>query len=290
MPALPEKHRALRTVTTINGRRVPKTQARVSVFDNALLYADGIFETFLAIEDQVVFLQEHLDRLYKGAEVVKLTLPVASKTLAGWMVKTIKAHPDRIKKLRLTITSGESARWVGKPGKPQVILSASPHEIPVEPFHLLVSDLLVDHRSVFRSIKTISYGLNAAAFKGARMEGYDDALLLNTLGNVAEITSANIFWVKRGIIYTPSLTSSCLGGVTRQFAINQARQLGYRLVETEKKLSTLLSADEIFLSSSLKLVLPITEICRAGTSTRFVPGEITLALAEHVRKLVLSGA
>lgn len=290
MPPQPEQHRTLKTVTTINGRMVPKAQAKVSVFDNALLYADGIFETFLAIGDRVVFLDEHLERLYKGADIVRLTLPVEAGTLAAWMVKTIKAHPARTKKLRLTITSGESARWVGKPGKPQVILSASPHEIPTQPFRLLVSDLLVDHRSVFRSIKTISYGLNAAAFKGARLEGFDDALLLNTAGNVAEITSANIFWVRRGVIYTPSLSSGCLGGVTRQFVIGQARSLGYRLIETEKKLSTVLAADEIFLSSSLKLVLPIAEIAQPGGTTTIAPGPITHALADHVRTLVLKPA
>lgn len=287
MPTKPDKPGVFRTVTTINGRRVSKAQAKVSVFDNALLYADGIFETFLAIGDRVVFMEEHLERLYKGAEIVKLTLPVASRTLARWMRQTVKAHPQHMKKLRLTITSGESARWVGRPGKPQVVLSASPHEIPTEPFRLLVSDLLVDHRSVFRTIKTISYGLHAAAFKGARMNGLDDALLLNTAGRVAEITSANIFWVARGTIYTPSLASGCLGGVTRQFVIDQAQQLGYRLVETEKKLSTLLSADEVFLSSSLKLVLPIAEIRQAHQPTHFAPGPVTGALARQVNSLIL---
>ena len=279
--------KTLRTVTTINGRRVPKAQAKVSVFDNALLYADGVFETFLALGDRVVFLEEHLERLYKGAKVVKLTLPVASETLARWMLRTIKAHPSPVKKLRLTITSGESARWVGKQGKPQVVLSASPHEIPTAPFRLLVSDLLVDHRSVFRTIKTISYGLNAAAFKGARLLGFDDALLLNTADKIAEITSANIFWVIRGTVYTPSLNSGCLGGVTRQFVIDQAKRLGYRVVETEKKLPTLLSADEVFLSSSLKLVLPIAEIRHQKENTRFSSGPVTKALAQHVNRLIL---
>ncbi|MCP4685201.1 MAG: hypothetical protein GY867_07090, partial [bacterium] len=157
--------RRSKTVTTINGKRVPESKARISVFDNALLYAEGLFETFLAIDDHVVFMEEHLDRLYKGASVIDLQIPVTRRTLSRWMKATIKAHPNRVKKLRLTMTSGEAARWVGVQGKPQVILSASPHKLPSEPFRLKVSDWKVDQDSIFRRIKTISYAIHAAALK-----------------------------------------------------------------------------------------------------------------------------
>jgi len=258
----------------------------VSVFDNAVLYADGVFETFLAIGQEVVFLEEHLQRLYRGAEVVELQLPVDPPTLARWMNRTIKRHPARVKKLRLTITSGESPKWVGRQGKPQVILSASPHTIPEKPFSLAVSDLLVDHRSVFRTIKTLSYGINAAALKRARARDCDDALLLNTDHNVAEITSANIFWVTDGTIFTPSLSAGCLGGVTREHVIVRAGHLGYAVKEIEAPLSSLLAADEIFLSSSLKLVLPVTRIADADHGHQFNPGPVAAALRQDLRRLI----
>ena len=158
----------LKTVTSINGRLVRRGQDKISVFDNSLLYAEGLFETLLAIDDRIIFLKEHLQRLHKGARVIGLKVPVNSDTLTKWMVMTVRAHPDRVTKLRLTMTSGESARWTGEQGKPQVILSASPHEMPRKPFRLYVSEFRVDQESLFRRIKTLSYAIHAAALNQAR--------------------------------------------------------------------------------------------------------------------------
>lgn len=277
--------RRARTVTTINGRRVPQARARVSVFDNSLLYAEGLFETFLAVDDRVLFLKLHLDRLYRGAEVIDLKPPVGRRQLGEWMRRTLRAHPDRINKLRLTVTSGEAARWTGVPGKPQVILSAASHALPRLPFRLQVSEFRVDQDSEFRRIKTISYAVHAAALKRARLDGFDDALMLNKKGDVAEITSANIFWCRRGRIYTPPLTAGCLEGVTRQIVMQQAAKLGFRVIERNEPLERLVEADEVFLSSSLKLVLGISEIAHGRRTYFFEPGEITHTLRTRIARM-----
>jgi branched-subunit amino acid aminotransferase/4-amino-4-deoxychorismate lyase len=273
------------TITTINGELVPSSRARISVFDNSLLYAEGLFETFLACDDRVLFLKEHLDRLYKGAAVIDLKPPVGRRTLAAWMKQTLRAHPDRIKKLRLTVTSGESARWVGVQGKPQVILSAAPHEMPREPFRLQVGDWRVDQDSEFRRIKTISYAIHAAAFKRARQDGFDDALMLNKRGDVAEVTSANIFWCRKGKVYTPPISAGCLEGVTRRMVIREAARLGTRIIERNESFEGLVRADEIFISSSLKLVIGVAEIARGRRRYRFEPGPMTERFVGHLFKL-----
>lgn len=274
-----------RTITTINGKRVSSAQARVSVFDNSLLYAEGLFETFLAVDNRVLFAKQHLDRLYKGAAVIDLKPPVGRRQLNEWMRRTLEAHPDRINKLRLTMTSGEAARWTGIPGKPQVILSAAPHTLPRLPYRVQVSDWRVDQDSVFRRIKTISYAIHAAALKRAQLDGFDDALMLNKKSQVAEITSANIFWCRRGRIYTPPITAGCLEGVTRQVVMREAHKLGLQVIEKDQSLEQLVKADEVFLSSSLKLVLGISEIAQGRRRHLFEPGEITHSLAGRVSRL-----
>ena len=273
------------TITTINGELVPDSKAKISVFDNSLLYADGLFETFLACEDRVLFLKEHLDRLYKGAAVIDLKLPVGRRRLGEWMRRTIAAHPDRIKKLRLTVTSGEAARWVGVPGKPQVILSAAPHTIPEKPFRLQVSEWRVDQDSEFRRIKTISYAIHAAAFRKAKQDKFDDALMLNKKGHVAEVTSANIFWCRRQKIYTPPITAGCLEGVTRILLLREANKLGLSIIEKNEPLKRMVEADEVFISSSLKLVLGVSEIACGKQHYRFQPGEITRSVAAQIARL-----
>jgi branched-chain amino acid aminotransferase len=276
----------IKTVTTINGRRVPFNKARISVFDNSLLYAEGLFETFLAIDDRVIFLREHLDRLFRGSKVIGLKIPVNRTTLAQWMQRTVRDHPARIKKLRLTITSGEAARWVGIQGEPKVILSASPHEIQKRPFNLHVSDLRVDQESVFRRIKTISYAIHAAALRKAKAKGADDALMLNEKNRVAEVTSANIFWAKNGKVFTPPVSEGCLEGVTRQIMIDQASKLGLRIREKTETLKGLGRADECFISSSLKLVSGVRLIQHDSGRFTFRPGSVTAAFSDHFKKLV----
>ena len=276
----------LRVVTTINGRFVSRGQDKISVFDNALLYAEGLFETFLAIDDRIIFMKEHLQRLYRGAKVIGLKIPVPADRLSQWITRTVRAHPDRITKLRLTITSGESARFVGRQGKPQVILSASPHRMPQVPFKLWVSDFRIDQDSIFRRIKTLSYAIHAAALKQARLKGCDDALLLNEKNQVAEVTSANIYWVDKGRLFTPPLSAGCLEGVTRKLVIREAAKLGLKITEKNSTLDGLLKVDEVFISSSLKLVAGVSHL-KADKKTHAIrQGPITRLVSDHFRRLV----
>jgi branched-chain amino acid aminotransferase len=277
-----------KTVTTINGRSVAKREAKISIFDNSLLYAEGLFETFLTVDDRILFLDEHLRRLYRGAKLIDLKIPVTQKTLTAWMFKTIREHPSRMVKLRMTLTGGESARWVGRSGKPQVILSAAPHILPQQQHKLLVSDFRVDQESPFRSIKTISYAINATALKEAVRAKCDDALLLNEKGKVAEATSSNVFWIKRGRMYTPPVSAGCLAGVTREIMFREAPRLGISVMERSESLKGLLTADEILVTSSLKLVVGVGRIIHGESKTSFNPGPITATLKAHFLNTFLS--
>ncbi|MBI5265937.1 MAG: aminotransferase class IV [candidate division Zixibacteria bacterium] len=276
-------------VTSIDGRIVPARAARIPVIDNSFLYAEGLFETFLAVGDRLIFANRHLRRLKNGARMIGLRLPVADAKLRRWMKTAAGRHPDRYKKVRLTITSGDSPRWTGKPGKPRVVISVSRHDLPEEPFKLQVSEFLVDQDSPFRQIKTVSYAIQAAAFRKALASGYDDAILLNENHRVAEVTSANIFWVKRGIIYTPPLSAGCLDGVTRRAVIAVARRLKLKIAQRHDTLGSMLSADEIFISSSLKLVVGVGVIGHGARRTLISGGPVTEMLHEYFRRMVDEG-
>lgn len=273
-----------KTVTTINGKFVKRGQDKISVFDNSLLYAEGLFETMLAIEGRILFADEHFRRMKKGSRILGIKIPVTKKILWQWMEKTVNAHPDKVVKLRLTLTSGEAARWVGSQGKQQVILSASPHEIPFKPYTLFVSDYRIDQESIFRRVKTISYAIHAAALNQAKKHKCEDALMINGKNQVAEVTSANIFWVKNNKIFTTPLTSGCLEGITREYLIAESRKIGYNITERNITIKNLLNADEVFISSSLKLVLPVMKIKIKEKTYSMNRGEITEIISGNFRK------
>jgi branched-chain amino acid aminotransferase len=272
-------------VTSINGKIVRRGQDKISVFDNSLLYADGLFEACLAVDYNIIALSDHLSRLYRGARVTGMKIPVSRRTMIAWVRETVKAHPDRIKKVRITVTAGESARWTGRQGQPQVVISTAPNVFPSRPYRLHLSGFRVDQDSIFRRIKTISYAIHAAALRQARARMCDDALLLNEKGQVAEASSANLYWVKKNRIYTPPLSSGCLDGITRRIVIRDGHLYAEKVIEKDGTLKDLIGADELFITSSLKLVVPVVSITADRHKYRFQPGPVAEKLHGHfVRK------
>ncbi|MCP4704661.1 MAG: aminotransferase class IV [candidate division Zixibacteria bacterium] len=278
----------MKIVNFIDGKKVPKSEARISIFDNSLFYADGLFETFMAFGDNIIFLKNHLKRLKKGAELINLNIPVSEKQLSNWLNKANQSNPAHIKKIRLTITAGESAFWAGKSGRPKVIIIVTDHKIPTTPFRLLVSPYRIDHASPFRNVKTLSFIIEMTSRKHAYSSKYDDAILLSRTGYVAETTSANIFWVKKGILYTPPLEAGCLDGMIRKHTIEIAKSNDISIVEKRSRLKTLLNADEVFVSSSLKLIIPVSTITTIKTY-RYKTGVITKRLGNLLLKYINSG-
>ncbi len=277
---------AKKVVTTINGKLVSETDAKISVHDNSLLYAEGLFETYMAIDERIAFAKEHFDRLLKGAGLLGLKIPVGSKQLLQWLAKTAAKHPAKIKRLRLTITSGDSTVWRENPGKPRVICSAVEHQFDFSPQRLFVSDFRVDGESTFNQIKTIAYGLRAAALRTAQKNKCEDALLLNNKGNVTELTSANIFWVKDGKIYTPPLSAGCLEGVTRRVILQEGTKQIWGIAEKNCTLEEISQADEVFSTSSVRLARPVGEIKSSDFNVKLNQGKVWDKIFSHFCKML----
>ena len=273
-------------VTSINGRIVSGKEARISVYDNSLLYAEGLFETFLAIDDRLAFSKEHFIRLRKGARLLGLKLSTPESKLEIWLKKTARAHPARLKRLRLTVTGGESAVWTGKSGSSQVICSAIEHKFDNSPLKLYAPESKIDESLVFNRIKTISYGAKAAALREAQKNKCDDALLINNSGNISELTSANIFWTKNNKIYTPPVTAGCLEGVTRKLILSEARKNRWQIIEKNCSLKELKSAGEVFSSSSVRLVRAVGEIRAKNYKAKFEAGPMSEIIFSRICEML----
>ena len=266
---------------SINGRPVPNNRAKVSVFDNSLFYADGLFETLLAVGDKPVFLDDHLDRLEKGAALIGIKLPISRDKIRQWVIAANKKNRAPVKKVRVTVTAGDSAFWAGKRSEPRIIIIVTEYEIPTQPFRLTVSPFRVDQHSPFRNVKTLSFIIEMTSRKRAYSENYDDGILLNRKGNVAETTSANLFWVKDKTLFTTPLTAGCLEGMTRKHIIELAKAEHIPVKIKNIKLADLLKSDEIFVTSSLKLILPVISIT-ADRKYSYKAGKITGKLRNHL--------
>jgi len=277
---------AKKVVTTINGKFVSDAEAKISVYDNSLLYAEGLFETYMAIDENIAFPKEHFERLQKGARLLNIKIPVYENTLLKWLTSTAAKHPARIKRLRLTITSGDSTVWKAGPGKPRVICSSIEHQFDFSPQKLYVPQFRVDDGSSFNQIKTIAYGLRAAALREAQKKKCEDALLLNNKGNISEMTSANIFWVKENRIFTPPVSAGCLEGVTRRVILEQGKEQNWNIAEKNCTLEELAGADEVFSTSSVRLARPIGFVKQKSESFKISQGMTWQMIFNHLSQML----
>jgi branched-chain amino acid aminotransferase len=248
-------------VIFLNGQFLPEAQAVVPVNDRGFLLGDGLFETMRVVGGKPFRFAQHLDRLARGADFLKIKCPFTPKELeksAGQLIEQ-NQMPDAI--LRLTLTRGPGARGYtpNGQGKPTVVMTlhpAPPLENPVE-WSLVTSSFRISAADPLASFKTTSKILHVMARAEAVERGADEALLLNTNGEVAETASGNLFWVYDNTICTVPTGRGVLPGITRTVILEICRTLGLQTSKRAIKPAALKDSKGIFITQSALGIVPV---------------------------------
>ena len=280
-------------VVYLNGRIVPANEARVSVYDQGLLYGYGLFETMRSYEGRVFRMSEHLDRLAKSAQALGLPIDGSLDELTRAVDETLAANGLADARLRLTVTGGESISGPVLPalGEPTVLVTASAVPPPEDRssdfergWRAVVASRTRHSRSVTAAHKTTSYLQNLVARAEASDVGADEALILNERGCLTEGATTNVFVVKGGVVLTPATAFGLLPGITRNAVVDLAEAraaVAHGLVP----LGLAEQADEIFVTNSVIEIMPVTELAGRAIGGGS-PGEVTRTLARDYRRLV----
>jgi branched-chain amino acid aminotransferase len=279
----------------IDGRIVDGSEARVPVTDHGLLYGDGIFEGIRLAGGRVFRLDSHLARLRHSGRAIGLELPGGIDGIREIVLATARAwgRPDGY--VRLLVTRGDGAMGVDptRCPSPRVICIAC--EIELYPVELLATGVSMVTVSVRRPgpdvldprVKSLNYLNSVLAKREARLRGADEALILNSVGNVAEAAVANVFAFRRGKLLTPPATDGALEGVTRGCVVELAAGLGIPAEERSLTRMDLLSADEVFLSGTGARIVAVRSLDGAEIGLR-APGPVTEKLAAAFAELARS--
>lgn len=232
-----------------NGALVAATEARVDPADRGFTLGDGLFETIAVKGGAPRRLAAHLARLERGAQVLDLKLPWSLVDLGRAVAETVVANGMQEGVLRLTVTRGPAPRGLLPPAlsHPTVLIAPAPWpEAPAPARAVIAAETRRNERSPLSRIKCLNYLDNALARQEAAQRGADDALLLNSLGRVAEATASNVFLVLDGRLVTPPVEDGALPGVMRADVIA-------RLSAVERSLTAedVHRAAEAFLTNSL---------------------------------------
>jgi branched-chain amino acid aminotransferase len=278
----------------INGRFTDISSAKVSVSDRGFLYGDGAFETMRAYAGIAFKLDAHIDRLFHSLKVIDIRPPLAKKDLRDAVRRAIKINKLKSAYVRLAVTRGEGRfgidAFVG--AKPNTVIIAKELDGYPEAFYRrgikvsIARNTRQNGHSPVSGVKSLNFLNYIIARMEAKKRGFDEAILLNTEGYVAEGASSNIFIVKRGRIMTPSPDSGILQGITRDIVIKLARRLKVALEERRVRENELLGADEAFVTNSMQEVVPVT-----GVDNRKVgggkPGDVTRLIRIAYQKEVI---
>ena len=274
---------------SVNGQLVPASEATVSPLDRGLLYGDGVFETIRVYGGTPYLLDAHLKRMAHGCSVILLPMPEPEE-IKGWVREALEANDLSDAYLRITVTRGATGGvWYDfDQASPTIVILCKPYSQPDYGNGLILrlSTFRSDEQSPLTRIKHTGLLWKIMARREARQSGVNDAIMLNTKGHVAEATSANAFWVRQGILYTPSLDSGILAGITRGGVLEIAGEQGIEIVEGHFAFEELLAAEEAFLTSSTWELAPIRSI--DDMTFAHAPGKVTKRLAEGYSRRVMS--
>jgi len=281
-------------VVYLNERFVQAERAKVSAFDRGFSYGDGLFETMRAYSGWVFALERHLERLRKGA--VQIGIPFDEDVPRWRRVMDALLRRNGLQagdsSLRLTLTRGADMLGSLLPPEPApsptVLVVAKPLEEGIsERQRLGISAIALRWGSPFNpfGVKSLNYFYNMLAMAQARQEGAQEALFVAPDGSVVEGTTSNVFSVLDGILTTPAEDSGLLPGITREVVIELARKEGLTVRGAPVFLDELFSADEAFMTGSLKEVMPLTRIDGRTIGDGFV-GPVTRLLQERYRGAV----
>lgn len=277
----------------LNGTFYEKSQAKISVFDHGLLYGDGVFEGIRAYDRLVFKLQEHIDRLFESAHSIMLTIPLSKDKLMKEVVRTLKENKLDNAYIRLIVTRGEGDLGLDPrkcPGGPNIIIIADKIALYPEKFYreglsiVTVPTIRNLPEALNPQIKSLNYLNNILAKIEAINAGCDEAIMLDSLGYVAECTGDNIFIAKKNHLYTPPQCMGTLRGITRDSVLEIARKSRITVHEHVITRHEVFISDECFLTGTAAEIIPVVKVDgrRIGKGS---PGELTLSLMKKFKEL-----
>ena len=268
-----------------NGQIFEEGRPVLVATDHSYRYGDGLFETMKMIKGNILFEQRHFKRLFSGLEVLKFGLPrLFTQQKINGEIKTLckKNNCEELARIRLSVSRGSGGLY-DCDNRFSYLIECWPLERHTSEFYSdgLLIDIFPDARKsidVFSNLKSANYLPYVMAAIWAKDNKVDDALVLNQHNRICDATSANIFWVKDGQVYTPSLGEGCVAGVMRQRILDLDADI-HESILTE---DVLLKADEVFLTNvitGIRWVKQYHDKTYANTTTSRVFAELNRTIS-----------
>ena len=283
----------MKATVFVNGRISDAASATISVFDHGFLYGEGVYETLRTYRGDPFLFDRHLTRLRKSAGMMALPVPFSDAECLGHVRDTMTTHDasaatEKYIRILLTRGVGELSYRLDACERPSVIIIVKTLELPPESWFtdgikVALVGVRRNHPQALNPMIKSNNLLNLAlAMQEAYARGADEALMQNQAGELVECSQSNFFLVRDGRVLTPPLSAGLLPGITRQFVLELAAEIGIPSSEETLTPGDIPTASEAFLTGTTRDVTPIVAVDdRPIGSGR--PGPVTTKLLEAFR-------
>ena len=279
----------------VNGRIADQDHATISIFDHGFLYGEGVYETLRTYNSQPFLFDRHMRRLRNSARMIALPVLFTDDEMEGRIRDTMAAaHLNGEAYIRVLVTRGvgDLTYDLKATPTPSVVIIVKPQvDPPPETYdqgvRIVIVDIVRNHPgSVNPMIKSNNLMNSALAMQEAFRRGGFEGVMRNYRGEIAECTTSNLFAIKNGTALTPPLDAGLLPGITREFIFEIGAERRIPVREAVLRDDDLLGADEAFLTSTTRGIVPIVHVDdrRIGSGT---PGPVTRALMDAFRRKAL---
>ncbi|KZZ86550.1 aminodeoxychorismate lyase [Bacillus sp. SJS] len=248
----------------LNSKMIRAEEASISLFDHGYMYGLGIFETFRAYQGHSFLLKDHLDRLHASLSVLGIKASLTAGQVHGMVEELLTANhiKDGNAAVRLTVSAGN-----GGPGfldqvfdEPVISCFLRPIAAPADQKQGQVLTLRRNTPEGTFRMKSSHYMNNFLAKKELNGKPDTEGIFLTKEDNVCEGIVSNLFWVKKGTVFTPSPETGALDGVTRKFVLALCKKMNVPYKEGFFPLDDLLSSEEAFMTNSVQELIPFSKI------------------------------
>jgi branched-chain amino acid aminotransferase len=273
----------LKNLINFNGTLASPEIPVATVSNRSLRYGDGLFETMFWDGGRIQNLDFHLDRLFGGLLVLQFDLSggfdrrFISEEINRLCENNTPSAPARV---RLNVFREDGSVLLPVSNKPVFLIETGKLAEPnINPLRVTIFKAETKPTGVLSNLKTNNYLLNLLAIQYAKGNGYDDALILNSRGNICEASSSNLFMVQKGILFTPALSQGCVAGTKRREILEIFPKLGFQIEETIITKDMVFEMEEIFLTNAIQDIRPV--ICIDNT---YYSRELTTVLVRLLKE------
>lgn len=249
----------MKEVVFLNGKFLPATEARICVLAPGFLLGLGLFETMRSYNKKIIYFDHHLKRITDSCKLIDMKPRYSAAKLKKIINEAVAINGFKDSYVRLTLSKSEK-------GSDTIVLVKKYSPYPSgkynRGFSVSICNFIQNENFYFAQLKTTSRAVYELEFKQARKKGFDEGLILNNSGYLAEGTRSNLFLAKGKTLFTPVLSCGCLNGITRRAILDLASKHKIKTQEGNFTLQDLYNAEEAFLTNSLMGVMPLTQVSK----------------------------